>query len=107
MRDKRTGRFHTFHRGDAVFHVPRQFRHFRERPLGVLLDHPNIRASTIDDQRGLLNETTVDSAHTHDNHQQQADAKRRQHESPKLETDILEGQIHGSCTSALRPMCGK
>ena len=107
MGDKCGCRFHAFHGGDAIFHVARQFRYFCKRTFCVFLDDPNVRSRAVDDQRGFLNEPAIDSPHAHDDHQQKTDAERSQHESSKFEAYVLKGQIHGSCTSAFRPMCGR
>ena len=91
-------RLHARHRRDPIAEVRRHPRDLGERPARVALDHPQVGPDLFDQQRGVFHETSVDAAHAHDDHEQEADADRRQGEPAAVVSDVLEGEIHGGVT---------
>ena len=94
VRDKGLCRGHTRHRLNTVLKIPGQLGDLCKRALGILLHHPDICPGAVYDERGLLNEPPVDTAHAHHHNEQQADARGGQQETPQIVAYILECQIN-------------
>ena len=87
---------HAGHGPHAVFEIGGNAGDFRERAAGAALHDPQVRTHTIHQQRGLVDESAINAAHAHDDHEQQPDAHAGEGEAARIVADVADGEIHGS-----------
>ena len=63
-----------------------------------MLDDPQVGSDLMDQERGIFQQSAIDTGHAHHDHQQHADADSRYHESAKVFANVFEGKVHGDRT---------
>jgi len=81
---------HAGHGPHTIFEGGGDAGDFREGTTGAALHDPQVRAHAIHQQRGLVNQTSIDAAHAHDNHEQHANAHGGKHKAARVMADIAD-----------------
>ena len=63
-------------------------------PACAALHDPEIRAHTLHQQSGLVNEAAINAAHAHDDHEQQPDAYSGKGKAARIVADVPDGEVH-------------
>lgn len=90
VRDEAARLCHAGHCPHAVFEVGGDAGNFRKGTAGAALHDPQVCAHPVHQQRGLVDESAIDAAHAHDNHEQHPDAHGGEDKTTRIVADVTD-----------------